>query len=97
MPLIWIFYKRNSLVQELKPLLIEKIDNSADLRNKLLEIYGIEPKFGIRLRNMKGNLVVLDRNLEINTKKNPYSLELYLPRVRKSTISNELSPRKEVT
>ena len=63
--------------KEIKYFIYRDFDLDSDLNN-------------IRLRNCHDNLVPINRNIEANTKKDPYVLEVYKIRNAQSQKQNEL-------
>ena len=100
MSVIWVGHKANGQSHmNLKPIRIVKNENedfvlknpSNRIKWDISKQFEINNEYNIRLRNPKGRLVPIDKNLRPNTKEAPYLLEVYIPNARdQRTVPTEV-------
>ena len=85
MSVIWFTIRyRLDEVFEVKPVLVQKQDTPATIKENLLLTFKQtpNPRLDFKVRNLKGLIFPLNSQLPVNTKLRPYVVQLFVPRVR---------------
>ncbi len=95
MKIFWVIHypqKTDATKYSIKSIRIDTSDYSAkEMKDFIYKAFDMNPDTNnIRLRNCQDNLVPINRNIEANTKKDPYILEVYRFSKAKRQKQNEL-------
>ncbi len=99
MKIFWVIYYTNTDETShcIKNIKFDSGDYSAfEIKDLIYKSFNLEPNlFNLRLRNRQGNLMPINKNIEANTKKDPFYLEVY--RYRINSIRKQNEPFRPVT
>ena len=97
MNLFWIIWTQPNGKSIIKRIKIATINNysSKDIRQMIFKEFNLDFDVNIRLRNYNGYIVPITKDLDVNTKMDPYSLQVY--REAKQNSNRIVTNRPEVT